>query len=219
VRHSDFAETDAFAPAYDETVAKYGWTSPEVLFGLLEEYLTSGDRLLDLGIGTGLSAVPFRRKGVDIFGIDASGGMLAECEKKAVAVELKQHDIRTSPIPYHDSRFEHVIASGVFHLICDLAGIIAEAARLLNHGGFFAFTIEEARAQGSPSHLALGGNVEEVRNKNTGIRSYRHGRAFVEDLLRGEGFGLIRVVDFNGFEKTPWADERPFLAFLARKTE
>ena len=34
------------------------------------------DRLLDIGIGTGLGSLPFAKTGLEIFGIDGSGEML-----------------------------------------------------------------------------------------------------------------------------------------------
>ena len=47
---------------YDFQARQNHW-HPEVLFGLCYEYLHSGDRLLDIGIGTGLGAEPFARAG------------------------------------------------------------------------------------------------------------------------------------------------------------
>ena len=75
----DLEQPDEFVAEYDESARKYGWYTPEVLFGLMHEHLTAGDRLLDLGIGTGLSAVPFAKAGLVVCGLDGSRKMLNRC--------------------------------------------------------------------------------------------------------------------------------------------
>lgn len=49
---------------------------PVILHGMLTEHLKPRQRLLDLGIGTGLSALPFRQAGLEVNGIDGSEEML-----------------------------------------------------------------------------------------------------------------------------------------------
>ncbi len=42
---------------YDQEAKATGWLGPEITFGLTYTYVNAGDRLLDLGIGTGLGSV------------------------------------------------------------------------------------------------------------------------------------------------------------------
>ena len=65
-----------FAEGYDKQSLKYGWLGPEILFGLSYEYLNPGNTMLDIGIGTGLSSIPFHKAGLKIFGVDRSDEML-----------------------------------------------------------------------------------------------------------------------------------------------
>jgi len=44
------------------------------------EYVNPQDRLLDIGLGTGLGSLPFAKTGLEIFGIDGSGEMLKICK-------------------------------------------------------------------------------------------------------------------------------------------
>ena len=67
---------DDFAADYDQQVRAYGWWGHEALFGLCFEHVRAGERLLDVGIGTGLASAPFARAGVRVFGFDASPEML-----------------------------------------------------------------------------------------------------------------------------------------------
>ncbi len=215
---SDFEQADGFAESYDSAVQEHGWNSPQVLFELTRKYLKPEDRLLDLGIGTGLSAIPFVEAGVSVSGVDGSGKMLEQCESKGVTVELKQHDIRSAPIPFENRNFDHVIACGVFHLVGKMDVIFAEVHRLMRPGGAFAFTIEPIDL-GRPSEGTLiDPGVLEISNEKSGVVSYRHGLEMVAGLLNRFGFSEITNIDYVAYPKTDWADERSFRAIVARKT-
>ena len=130
-----------FASDYDSLAKKYNSHIPELLFGMCFEYIKPGDSLLDLGIGTGLSSILFAEVGLNISGLDGSGEMLKECEKKGFAKELKQYNIQDVPLPYSDNTFSHIVCCGVFHSFGDLLPTTKEAYRILRPGGIFAFTI------------------------------------------------------------------------------
>ena len=53
------------ATEYDQQAHEYGWFGGEVLFGLSFEYMNPQDRLLNIGIGTGLSSQPFAKAGLE----------------------------------------------------------------------------------------------------------------------------------------------------------
>ncbi len=48
-----------FVERYDDAVKKQKWYGAEILFGMIYEYLRADDKILDIGIGTGLSATAF----------------------------------------------------------------------------------------------------------------------------------------------------------------
>ena len=132
---------DKIAGEYDSLVKKYNSHIHELLFGMCFEYVKSGDSLLDLGIGTGLSSFLFAKAGLIISGLDGSGEMLKECKKKGIAKEIKQYNIQDVPLPYSDNLFSHIICCGVFHSFGDLLPLTKEVYRILRPGGIFAFTI------------------------------------------------------------------------------
>jgi predicted TPR repeat methyltransferase len=216
---SDFEQADEFAESYDAAVQKHGWNSPQVLFDLTEDNLEPGERLLDLGIGTGLSAIPFHKAGLRVFGMDGSGKMLERCVSKGVTVELKQHDIRSAPLPYSDDSFDHAIACGVFHLVGCLDGVFAEVARVVRDGGTFAFTVENLQDDRLRDGGVDSGDMLEIVNEKSGVSSFLHSHDLIQDLLRGNGFTPIKTLDYVAYGKTDWADERSFRAYAACRNE
>lgn len=84
------------------------------------EYIKSGEKILDVGIGTGLSAAAFRTMGLDVFGLDYSHEMLKICQQKGLAVDLKQFDLNDSPLPYPNHFFDHISANAVLYFLSKL---------------------------------------------------------------------------------------------------
>lgn len=133
---------DAYAADYDQQVQLYGCHVADVLFGLCYEYVQPGQRLLDAGIGSGLSALLFAKAGLEVHGMDFSPALLAVCRAKGFAVGLTLHDLQQTPWPYPAGRFDHVICCDVPHFIADLETIFGEAASVLAPGGVLALTTQ-----------------------------------------------------------------------------
>ena len=94
---------DAYALDYDAQVDAYECYVADLLFGLAYEYIEPGQRLLDIGIGSGLSAWPFAKAGLEISGMDFSPVMLDICKSKGLAKDLTLHDL--------DPRSTHLLVS------------------------------------------------------------------------------------------------------------
>jgi predicted TPR repeat methyltransferase len=137
---------DAYASDYDQQVQAAGCYLAEALFGLCFEYVRPNQQLLDLGIGSGLSAAPFAKAGLQVQGMDFSQAMLDLCSAKGITSELKQHDLQETPWPFPAQVFDHLICCGVLHFLGDLETIFEEARRVLREGGNFAFTTKAPQA-------------------------------------------------------------------------
>jgi predicted TPR repeat methyltransferase len=178
---------DESAGDYDRLAREYHWF-PEAIFGLCYEYLGPQQRLLDIGIGTGLSAHPFAKADLQVYGLDTSREMLKACELKGIAAELRQFDIRMRPWPYPDGFFDHAIACGVFHFIDDLEPIFREAARVIRARGIFAFTTKAPHFQNDPESYHEKYASEII----TGVTLYLHKRPYIDALLASCGFEMLK---------------------------
>lgn len=114
---------------YDEASERVGNHAHEILFGLTYEHVCAGQRLLDVGIGTGLSSVLFHRAGLEIEGVDFAEGMLDACRRKGIARRLTVHDLSVVPWPFGDASFDHVTCCGVLHFVRDIGGYLGEVRR------------------------------------------------------------------------------------------
>ncbi len=141
------SEHDRFSSDYDHKVRQYHSYLAEALFGLCYEFIKPGDRILDVGIGTGLSSSLFFKAGCQMYGMDGSHEMLALCKAKKIAHELVEQDILNLPWPYETGSMDHIISCGVFHFLGDLEKTFKEINRIQSAQGLFAFTIKQQPGQ------------------------------------------------------------------------
>jgi len=181
------ARHDAYAADYDAQVVEYDCYIAEALFGLTYEFTEPGQRLLDLGIGSGLSAAPFARAGLRVWGMDFAPAMLQLCAAKGMAEDVRLHDLQQVPWPYTGASFDHAIACGVFHFIADLAAIFGEAARVIRPGGMFAFTVKLPAAPLAPG-LVAGHSLAG------GMDVFSHAPEYVDRLIEESGFERVRFL-------------------------
>jgi predicted TPR repeat methyltransferase len=173
---------DAYAADYDAQVAAYDCHIAEVLFGLTYEYVKPGERLLDAGVGSGISSALFATVGLEVYGMDFSQSMLDICAAKGFATGLACHDLQQVPWPYRAAMFHHVVCCGVLHFIAELEAIFAEAGRVLREDGTFAFTTRAARDG------ADGADDLYEREVVGAFEIFSHSPTHVDALLRGHGF-------------------------------
>jgi predicted TPR repeat methyltransferase len=186
-----------FAPDYDRVVPSNGWCAPEIVFDLMSDHIRSGDTLLDIGIGTGLSALPFKNAGLTIYGVDGSTEMIKICESKKIASDLKLCDLSTSCFPYESAFFNHVISAGVFHLLGDLNQIISEVSRVLLKGGLLCLTFDDlTRESDKKGNVLSDGDIIEHINDKSKIKSYRHSDKYVSDLLIQNDLSVMNEASF-----------------------
>ena len=125
-------------------------------------------RLVDIGTGTGRMIELFGREALQAIGIDRSSEMLrlarVKLEAAGIASSLRQGDMYA--LPLGDGSADTVIIHQVLHYAHSPALAIAEAGRVLAHGGrllvidFAAHEREELRA--TDAHIRLGFDDESM---------------------------------------------------------
>ena len=94
------------------------------------------DRVLDLGIGTGVSLNFYPDRG-RIVGVDLSAGMLREARKKIEERRLRHATVFQADamrLPFADDSFDHVFISHVISVVSDPIKLVREAQRVAKPG-------------------------------------------------------------------------------------
>jgi len=198
---------------YDEEAEASGWFGPEVAFGLTYKYIQPEQSLLDIGIGTGLGSVLFRKAGLNVFGMDVSQCMLDACKSKGYT-DLELHDLRMTPYPYDSETMDIAICVGVMIFFSDLSSIFEEAARILRKGGLLVFVVAD-RAEDESHEFEVGA---EHTKTGKSVTMFRHDVTQVENWIERSGFGLLRSLTFIVFMNPEKTIRMRAKAYLVKKT-
>ena len=199
-----------FVEQYDEAIKRQKWYGAEILFGMIYEYLRADDKILDIGIGTGLSATAFYRAGLEIHGLDYSDEMLETCKQKNIAVDLRQFDLNNAPLPYQTNFFNHVSANAVLYFIPRLDALFSEISRILKKSGIWAFIVEENADQLQSDF------IKKPRGKN-GLVNYQHSKKYLTKLINENRFFLLKKVEFVAENFQMEGKAVPFQLYVTEK--
>lgn len=116
---------------------------PALLFALSRPYLPRLPlgKLLDLGCGTGLAAIPFKPYYEAAIGVDLSSKMLAKASEKNKYDQLVCGDI-LSFFSRTLEKFSLILAADVLVYQGQLEALFSEVSAHLVSGGLFAFSVE-----------------------------------------------------------------------------
>ena len=117
------------------------------LVGAMEERVAPGDRILDLGCGTGDLARQLARDGLRVTACDISAQMLAHAAlaDPDQTVEWAALDPGWRLLPFPAATFGAVMASSVLEYVDDPAVVLRECARILRPGGIAFCTVPDVR--------------------------------------------------------------------------
>jgi ubiquinone/menaquinone biosynthesis C-methylase UbiE len=134
---------DAAADFYDETKA----LSPDALEATIDmlagEFVEAG-RVLEVGVGTGMLAIPLAQRGVRVDGIDLSAPMLDRAIAKSSACSTVGFTVADATrLPFGDRTFGGAFIRHVLHLVPDWREVLSEAVRVIRPGGTLVVSITD----------------------------------------------------------------------------
>jgi demethylmenaquinone methyltransferase/2-methoxy-6-polyprenyl-1,4-benzoquinol methylase len=130
------------AEMFDGVAARYDLTNTVLSFGQDRGWrratraalgLRPGERVLDVGAGTGISTEEMARSGAFAVGADLSVGMLAAGRKVRKTVPLVAGDALKLPFP--DGSFDAVTISFALRNVVDTGAALRELGRITRKGG------------------------------------------------------------------------------------
>ncbi|MGH2351799.1 MAG: class I SAM-dependent methyltransferase [Chloroflexota bacterium] len=127
---------DGLAPHYDSSIAAHvaaHYRRKRV--DLVRRLVRPGGTVLDVGCGTGTLAADIRAAGYDVYGVDASTGMLAQLGAQGRGRPVTSFGER---LPFASDAFDLVITVATLHHISDpgrIAQTIGEMCRVTRPGG------------------------------------------------------------------------------------
>jgi SAM-dependent methyltransferase len=128
---------DRAAEFYDRTRAMSDESMSRTV-ELLASELRNRGRVLEVGVGTGLLALPLHEAGIDVAGVDLSPAMIGKLVEKALGTAPFPLVISDATrLPFADGVFGAAYLRWVLHLVPDWRGVLAEAARVVRPGGMF----------------------------------------------------------------------------------
>src|SRR5690606_10702732 len=118
---------DVWSKVYDGTFGALVRQRQARAIEQLKMRLRPGHRVLDIGVGTGLT-LPLYPSNVHVVGMDLSAGMLAKAAEKCRELGLGHCKLVLGDAmfpPFADGSFDHVI-------MCHTISVVSDPARLLN---------------------------------------------------------------------------------------
>lgn len=154
-----------------------------------------GDRILEVGVGTGLS-LPLYPSNVKVVGIDLSEHMLMKAKEKTQQEGLSQVEdllvMNAQEMSFPDNSFDRVIAMYVASVVPDRKKLVTEIQRVCKPGGTIIFL----------NHFSNKNKaMQSLENMLTGISNYIgfHPNVDLEEFKQETGFQPHTVVPANVF--------------------
>jgi SAM-dependent methyltransferase len=129
-------------PTYEEAIRRVG--------------IEAGQRVLDVGCGTGVFLRAAADRGAEAFGLDASDSLLELARERVPEADLRLGEMQA--LPYGDDRFDLVTGFNSFFFAADMVAALREAGRVAKPGAPVVIQV-----WGAPERCELEAMKEVVR--------------------------------------------------------
>jgi len=119
----------------------------------------AGERILDVGCGTGQLTADIAKSGAEVVGLDLSAEMIATAKNNFPQLRFEVADIAATNF---DNEFDAVFSNASLHWVRDQQGAIIAMARALKPGGRLVF---EMGGRGNIQRETEIAGVRDVREE------------------------------------------------------
>jgi SAM-dependent methyltransferase len=142
------AEADTWAAVEEQQLPTYEAAIDRLGIG-------AGQRVLDIGCGSGVYLRAAADRGAEVAGLDASATLLAIARTRVPEADLRQGDMQL--LPFEDDAFDVVSGFNSFFFAADMGAALREAGRVAKPGGTVLVQV-----WGRPEHCDLEGMKRAV---------------------------------------------------------
>jgi SAM-dependent methyltransferase len=184
------ATFDKVAYDYDRlwSSSRIGTSQRSAFWQAVDPLFTAGERVLDLGCGTGVDARHLQAAGVDVLGIDSSPKMIAIAQQRGI-------DARLLPIEEIGSlrgQFDGAISNfGALNCVRDLDVTVSALAKLMRRGGHIALCFLGRVCAWEISYYLFRGNPGKAFRRLKG----RCGSDLVKDVFYFASSSIIAAFE------------------------
>jgi ubiquinone/menaquinone biosynthesis C-methylase UbiE len=136
--------TPAASAIFDATADSYAATMAPSLRPVAAEVvrraqLKAGERVLDVGCGTGIAAAAAHAAGAEVVGLDGAPGMIAIARRDVLGVDFRVGDFNA--LPFEDGAFDAIISSHALLFAEDRTAALREWRRVCHSGGHLSLSV------------------------------------------------------------------------------